>query len=62
MSTSRVSYLYCDGPDCGDEPYDNAPTPGETVAEMRERAARYDGWVRRGKRDLCRNCAAGAKQ
>lgn len=60
MSIARVTYLYCDGPLCKDdteyEPFDNAPVPGETVAEQRERA-KAQGWRHRKGNDYCPECS-----
>ena len=48
MGTERICSLYCDK--CG-EVFDH----GITVDRLRE-LAKIEGWIRRGKDDLCNDC------
>jgi hypothetical protein len=55
MSWHRLTYLYCDGSDCNDEPFSADVLSGETATEQR-RYAKREGWVRVNGMDLCQLC------
>lgn len=53
MSTARITFIYCDHPECeSGEPYDSAPMPGDTAAIQRAEA-KQEGWTSRGGKDYC---------
>jgi hypothetical protein len=62
MSVWIFVYLRCDGENCqrNGDVYEDDPQHGYTAAEQR-RYARRDGWVHRGRKDYCPECAEDLK-
>lgn len=60
MTAFVRAFVFCDG--CG-QPLDNDTVPSARSISEALRDAKRCSWVRkRGGRDLCEGCAAGARQ
>lgn len=54
MSSIRITYIYCDHPDCADgEPLMVSPRPVHTATEQRAWGRKCCGWTYKKRRDLC---------
>lgn len=61
MSAHKVTYIYCDGPNCQRDnglPLTSDADPSETAAWQRNHLFEPNGWKRVGGKDLCDLCAA----